>query len=429
MSNTNPWKKPVTGAGIAVIVIVCGYWAGISRTDLNQAAGNFEKNRKLAEEQGLYFTTKQVEAAYAIPKNENGAELIKQVLDTPARLKLNQAKPSIKSDLLQNASELEGAIQKIEEASHRKALIFQKDLSNPANMTFPQFVGLKDWVKLLVQMGRYSSEKGDLTNTQRYWRLAAYLGTKADDEGTIIGSLIRIACLAIIEKELQEALSNHGSNPQMVNVIDSVMNVLDQPYDLTRALRMEHWFSVSVMDSIIKNPSAFQTTMGTTATPNEIKYGRFLPRFKTANLSRVHQIYGEGAKALPSDPFDIVGIQTAMSSIDKAGMTPGMSYTMVSFMVPMMSQWGLAVTKEIAQRNVLRQAVALLQPNVDPSKGLPLTGRFAVDVDGKSIRLKKSSDGWVVYSVGMDKVDDGGAKLSIGKGDFAVPIHPRLNQN
>jgi hypothetical protein len=282
---------------------------------------------------------------------------------------------------------------------------------------------MKDWVKILVQMGHASSEHGDLKSTQWYWGLAAYMATRADDEGTIIGSLVRIAGLAIIEKELQEALANHGSNIQIVNVVDSTLKVLDQPYNLRRGLGVEHWFSVLSMDSLMKDPSGFQSMMGSSLTPNEIKYGRFLPRFKTANLSRIHQIYGQGAKLLPSDPYDIVGIQAAMNSIDKAGTTTGMSYTMVNVMVPVMNQWGLAVSKEIAQRNVLHQAVALLQSNGDPTKGLPLTGRFAMDVDGKSIRLKKSSRGWLVYSVGMDKVDDGGAKLTVGKGDFAVPIN------
>jgi len=423
MSNSNPWKKPLTGAGIAFIVILCGLGAGISRTDLNQAAGDFEKNRKLAEDQGLFFTSKEVEAAFAVPKDNNGVDLIKQVIDVPSRLKLSGSKPIAEADLVKNASELEAAIQKIEQASHRKLIIFPKDYSNPFAMSFPQFSGMKDWVKILVQMGHASSEHGDLKSTQWYWGLAAYMATRADDEGTIIGSLVRIAGLAIIEKELQEALANHGSNIQIVNVVDSTLKVLDQPYNLRRGLGVEHWFSVLSMDSLMKDPSGFQSMMGSSLTPNEIKYGRFLPRFKTANLSRIHQIYGQGAKLLPSDPYDIVGIQAAMNSIDKAGTTTGMSYTMVNVMVPVMNQWGLAVSKEIAQRNVLHQAVALLQSNGDPTKGLPLTGRFAMDVDGKSIRLKKSSRGWLVYSVGMDKVDDGGAKLTVGKGDFAVPIN------
>ena len=80
------------------------------------------------------------------------------------------------------------------------------------------------------------------------------------------------------------------------------------------------------------------------------------------------------------------------------------------------------MTKEIAQRNVLAQAVALLKTGVDPTAGLPLKGRFAMDVDGKPIRIKRGATGWLVYSVGMDKVDDGGVEMKNGKGDFAVHL-------
>jgi hypothetical protein len=419
----NRWKKPLIATGIVAIVAICGFAAATSQTDLGRAASDYEKNKADAKKEGIFFTRQQVEAQYQIPESENGANLVASILPLVRKYKIEGTKTITEQIVQDNWTELGPAIDKLEQASHRPSLMFKRDFSNPAATLFPEFSDAKHWLTLLVQLGHLSAEKGDAAKAQKYWELASYLAKKMDDEGLLIGMLVRIACLAIIERELQQNIQIHGKDPAILSAIDAVLKKLDQPYNLKKPLSVEHWFGTSSIDAYIKDPGQFIAMSGSNAMPNEIRFGRYLPRFKIANLSRIHKFYADGVRSIPQDPYDLVGIDKAFSGMDQVAMkNQGLSYTMLNMIAPVFSNCGLAISKEIAQRNVLFQSIALLKTGADPASGLPLNGRYAMDVDGKSIRIKKGATGWLVYSVGMDKVDDGGAALKNGKGDFVVHL-------
>lgn len=410
-------------AGMFGLVAVCGFAAVLSRTDLSAASGEYEKNKADAEREGLFFATSQAEARYQIPESENGARLISGVLPLLGKLKLDRGTVLTAEMMKAKWMELEPAIATIEEASRRKHLMFRRDFSNPAATFFPEYSSIKDWVKLLVQLGHISAEKGDLKNAEKYWSLATYLAVKTDEEGMLIGILVRIACMAIIEKELQTMIASRGRgrDPKMLLVLESVLNKLDQPYDMKMPLRLENWFATSIVDSVVNGTTNVQDLGYGNSLPNEIKFGRYLPGFRKANMSRIYRTYADAIHLIPDDPYDMAGVQRAYESLDRAGMKQGLSYTMQALMMPVFSQTTLAVSREIAQRNALIQAVALLKSGADPAKGLPLKDRHTMDTDGKPLRVKKTSSGWVIYSIGRDNVDDGGVPIDThGKGDYVV---------
>ncbi len=419
---TNPWKKPIIWSAVVLLVLIGIFTFGMSRTDLSEAANAYEKNKALAESQGLLFTTEQVEALFKIPESDNGATLVSSVLPVLRELKLDKQKNLTEEVVTSNWSVLEPAIAEIEKASFRKSLIFKRDRTIASATLFPEFSDAKQWVTLLTKIAHFSIQKGDLPNAHRYLDIAGYLGNKMDEEGVLIGFLVRMSCLSIVEREIQETIQTHGKNPAVVKMLGEVLTRLDQPYDMKKPLKFEHWYAVSGIDDFITNDSNFQAMSGTNSIPNEIRFGRLLPRFKSANLSRIHQVYAEGVQSIPEDCYDLVGVQKAFADMDKIVAKPGLSYTLAGIVLPVFAQSGVAMAKEIAQRNVLAQSISLLKGGTDPAEGLPLKGRFALDLDGKPIRLKQTSSGWIVYSIGNDKVDDGGAELKNFKGDYVVHL-------
>ena len=415
--------------GVFGLVLICFVAAALSRTDLSAASREYEKNRADAEKEGLYFSREQVEARYQIPESENGARLISGVLPLLGKLKLDRGTVLTAEMIKAEWAELEPAIATIEEASHRKHLMFRRDFSNPAATLFPEYSSIKDWVKLLVQLGYISAEKNDYLSAEKYWSLAAYLAVKTDEEGMLIGTFVRIACAAIVERELQTMVASRGRDPKMLQVLESVLRKLNQPYDMKTPLKLENWFATSIVDSVLNGSDGLEDLGFGNSLPNEIKYGRFLPGFRKANLSRIYRTYADAIHLIPDDPYDMAGVQRAYESLDRAGMKQGLSYTMQSIMMPVFSQATLAVSRDIAQRNALIQAVALLKSGSDLNKGLPLKDRHAKDVDGKSIRLKKKPSGWVIYSIGRDKVDDGGIPVDThGKGDYVVRLPKQISK-
>jgi hypothetical protein len=188
-------------------------------------------------------------------------------------------------------------------------------------------------------------------------------------------------------------------------------------------LKMENWFATTAVDLYLKDPSAL-TDMGFgNSMPNEVKYGRYLPGFRKANLSRIMRSYTDAVHLIPADPYDFAGVQRAYETLDKAAMKQGMSYTMQQIMMPVFSQTVVAASKEVSQRNALFQALELLKKGADPANGLPLKDRQAMDTDGKPIRLKKDASGWFIYSVGGDRTDNGGTPLNgTSKGDYVIRL-------
>lgn len=420
---TNPWKKPLIGGGIFGLIMICGIAIGLNRTDLSAASGEYEKSRADARKEGLYFTREQIEANYAIPDSENGAKLIAPILPLPGKLKLEKNNGYPEATVMSHWAELEPAIAKFEEASQRPHLKFKRDFSNPAATMFPEYSFARGWVTLFVRLGHFAIEKNDFNGAKKYWSLAAYLANKQDEEGFLIGTLVRISCAAIIEKELQKTISTRGKEPRIQEVLQSVLTKLDQPYDMKAPLKVENWFATTSVDQFLKDPSSLNEMGYGNSLPNEVKYGRYLPGFRKANLSRIMRSYTDAVRLIPADPYDLIGVQRAYETLDKAATKQGMSYTMQQIMLPVFSQAVGAVSKEIAQRNALFQALELLKTGADPAKGLPLKDRHAQDTDSKPIRLKRDGSGWIVYSVGGDKTDNGGTPLNnTSKGDYVIRL-------
>ncbi|MBS1729080.1 MAG: hypothetical protein JST51_20355 [Armatimonadetes bacterium] len=79
----------------------------------------------------------------------------------------------------------------------------------------------------------------------------------------------------------------------------------------------------------------------------------------------------------------------------------------------------------MARRNVIRQALALMDFGVR-AKALPLGGRATLDTDGKPLRLSHQKNGWVVYSVGQNGVDQLNFSGPMVKDDFIIPESPEV---
>jgi len=94
--------------------------------------------------------------------------------------------------------------------------------------------------------------------------------------------------------------------------------------------------------------------------------------------------------------------------------------------------------ERIAQQRLILTALAVEQyrifENRPPNSLAELTPKYLPEVptdpfDGKEIRFRKESDGYVIYSIGPDHIDDGGkkqipraAKIDHPKGDIVFAV-------
>lgn len=389
-------------------------------TDLGSAASSYEKNRDAAKKAGLYFTTEEANTRFNVPEDENAYDLLAAIDTKP----LGVVEDLTDNEIRSQKSELVAVCAKFEEASQRKHLLAKK---HDLFVDFPTSAKLKVGVKALCRMAKFCSENNDPMTCRDYLLSAARLANLADDGGDAIPVLIRVACAAIVEARLRRILPAHMNDPVWLTVIEDTVKELDQPYDILTMLKLDHRQHLGYVETIMKEPMTLEQIRKGTDFPLSMRLGYYLPRYKEASLSRVHEYYSSLVSLLPQDSYDWEGMKRADKYDSEFQKRKGWSYE--AMFEPTFV--GLRVWKEISARNALFQAVAMLKSHADPAKGLPLPGRYRMDMDGQPLRVKHLQNGWIVYSL-FDGVDDGGIRIASGKGDELVhlslataPVEPK----
>ena len=401
-----------------------------SRTDLGDATASYQKNREAAKKAGLFFTRDEVGKLFDIQESDNGEKLILGA-KVPG---LGYAGVITDADIQGKAREIEAMVRKIEEASRRPYLmsarvpkskpgLSQVDLDSQAfASTMPSMKlgsSIKNAVKILVRLTKYAYEHEDKQSAKRYLSLASYLSKRADNDKSIIPLLIRVTCEDMIAFRLRRMVPRLGHDPEWLAIIDDTLKQLDKPYDLKTAEKIEHWQAIAYVNALCAEAPSLDYMLHNTDDPPGIRYRRFLPKFREAELSRVHEYFANNVSLLGPDPYNFESQQKVLEFDKKFEDRTGWSYAVVQretlHMVSVMR-------KHTSIRNALFQAVEILKRKSDPAIGLPLVGRYRLDVDGNQIRIKHLSKGWIVYSIWGDGVDDGGVPIVNGHGDFVVNL-------
>ncbi len=383
-------------------------------TDIPSAASKFKENEAKAKAAGLFTSTNELLATFEVPANENGASLMKEALDEYTKNYANlkfydiEKKTEDKPLILESYQKFEPFWQKVDEAAKLKYCIFPRDRTPLINALYPEFAPLKSIVKLTHYRASLALEDNDPKTAAEAWRRGASIALMADDEPILIGLLVRIACESIVEESIRKALNQRGQDPSWRAAAWETLQLLDQPHNFARAMKTEHVFALEGFDTLAKDPSSIGFEEGSMGQEMRLlKAFSKLPRAGAATNSRIHEMYSEFYTRLGNDPYDAKKIADAGDWMDKTvNNAQGLSWTVVKILLPIFSQAGKACSKSYAQRNVLMQAMKLLENPA--AKDLPLKGRYALDSDGQPLRLIWNNTHRIVYSIGPNYKDDGG---------------------
>ena len=414
MSAKRRLSKPlrvVLGISIAFVALLGIAYA---LTDIPSAASKFKENEAKAKSAGLFTTTDELLASFEVPENENGAALMKEVLDEYAakyeklRYFGTDNKTEDKPLIVETYQKFEPFWQKVDQAAKLKYCVFPRNRRPLVNTLYPEFAPLKSMIKLAGYRASVALDQNQPKQAAEAWRRGASIALMADDEPILIGILVRIAGESIVEESIRKALNQRGNDPAWRAAAWETLQRLDQPLDFAKTMKTEHIFALEGFDVLSKTPNLMIGMDG-----NETTEGRLLrffgkiPFAGAATNSRVHEIYAEFYKRLGTDPYDIKKVSDSGDWMDREiNNKKGLSYTVVKILLPVFAQAGKACAKSYAQRNVLMQAIKLLE---DPTqKDLPLKGRYTLDSDGNPLRFKEDKNRRVIYSIGPNFKDDGG---------------------
>ena len=414
MSAKRRFSKPlrvVLGISIAFVALLGIAYA---LTDIPSAASKFKENEAKAKSVGLFTTTDELLASFEVPANENGAALMKEVLDEYAanyeklRYFGTDKKTEDKPLIVEAYQKFEPFWQKVDQAAKLQYCVFPRNRRPLVNTLYPEFAPLKSMIKLAGYRASVALDQNQPKQAAEAWRRGASIALMADDEPILIGILVRIAGESIVEESIRKALNQRGNNPAWRAAAWETLQRLDQPLDFAKTMKTEHVFALEGFDLLSKSPTLmFGMDETETAGSRLLRFFSKVPFAGAATNSRVHEIYAEFYKRLGTDPYDVTKISDASTWMDREiDNQKGLSYTVVKILLPVFAQAGKACAKSYSQRNVLMQAIKLLE---DPSqKDLPLKGRYVLDSDGQPLRVIVEKDRRVVYSIGPNFKDDGG---------------------
>jgi hypothetical protein len=406
-----PFKKVLLAS---TVLVLGGLALAFAATDIPSAVAELKANQAKAVKAGLYLSTSDYLKTLQVPSTENGAPQMQATIALfEKRAKGIQFEDTIKKQLREDKIEavyadIEPAWKLVDEAATKPYVIFERNRQPLAATLFPEFSKFKMLVKLASWRATIASKQNDPTTAKVAWTRAAQMSQMADDEPVLISMLVRIACEAIVEDSIRKALNQHGQDPNWRAAAWEVLTILDQPLDFRAALTVEHRFACEGFDLVGKPDSFFAMDDW-----NKSDEGRAviaftkLPKAREANESRIHDCYSEYVTNLGADKWDAQKMIAASVRMERyVESKTGISYRLAKVVMPVFTQAGKAVAKTYAQRNVLMQAIKLLENPA--SKDLPLKGRYAQDSDGKPLRLIWNNSQRIIYSIGPNYIDDGG---------------------
>ena len=428
------WGKVGKVAAILLSFILLAAAGAYTWTGIPSGAAYYPKMKRAAEAAGLFFDEKQVLALTTVPDADNSASLIEKI-DIPKIEEPYYLNPKI---INEKWKEIEPGLQQLELAETRKYFVSKWDFKDRKRDHFESPRSLsraESWVSTLNYIAMGLLETPTDARLPRCLRVASHLTGKLDQDHTINGMSLRISRSLGLESTIRKLIPRSVGNPTLLAALDDALKSLDKPYDLVNLMKVENFRGILAVEHFLDRSPRAEAFDGEYGLPVEISKGSTLPRFREANLSRIHEYYSLVASRLPKDPYDFDGLDRAMDYGLPVLGHEDWSSAVLRYGLETPQAIPKRIRMENSYRNTLMQAVAMLKAHADPAKGLLLGGHYRWDLDGSPIRIAKLPKGWVVYSIGRDFKDDGGMDASTRPPDYVahltmatvIPEPPRVS--
>lgn len=398
---------------VLVVVLIAAVAIAYQWTGIPGASGAYQESIQEAKAQGLIFDREQALKLVTIDESENAA------LHVPKSLGLNDFNVRIgdKRSVDQYWKKIAPEVQKFEAALKRPHFREHINIDNPLYDINSPLISARSFERACSLVAGQAIMDNDLPTARRLLSISASAANHVGEGPTTIALIISATMESHIYRELVRIIELHGNDPAWQQLVVDTVKTLEKPVDLRPFVLFEHWTNVRALVTARRSKPTLKEAIQLKDLPNFLRYGPLLPRFEEASEARINQYYTQFLQEYPKDISDMNGVNRAWQ-MAKSSVGKDWSYGYIDMMADNFGYLAKILGARMANRNVLRQAIAIMQNHADPAKGLPLTGKAAIDVDGKPIRLKRVPSGWILYSVSQDRNDDLGDR----KLDFVVNL-------
>lgn len=451
-------KVGVISAVVVVSLLVCGTGTVVAGRYLDFISASRELPDAVtkAKAVGIPWTAKDLQPNPPVADADNAAPLLTKMGDAFRTNKaINAALEALKKDDYAEASKQLAScsvgLRLATEAAAKPGVDFKRDWDLGPQLLFPEFAGIKQGVKAVGVRALVRANSGDTTGTLADLKSMGSLARHAGSEPILIGMLVGIACNAIRDKDIERIAALWKDSPQGLKALEATTTADRYKPNIGNAMRGEAWFGVSTTRnfSLLGGMKALSPSSDDTPTPKldptKIKRDGLPDGVKDrAFMARHLQAWTKAWPTITNPNLDAVEatkpLEEMSQSVEKE---PGLSYLLLKIMFPVFSQAGAAAVRAEAMDNATVALIRVLeykhQHGAFPRHLAEAKADLMDPFTKKTLRYKRSREGVRIYSLGFDKVDDGGlsrselAKISgdstNAKGDDVVAYPPLVSRD
>lgn len=281
-------------------------------------------------------------------------------------------------------------------------------------VSFPEYSGLKSWVKFFSYRAQIHAKSGDLKRAESDLLTASRLSNYLSHETTVIGALVIVACQAIVRTIAAQIVVESGGEAKEVEMARRVIHSFERA-DPNRAIGTE---ALYIMDWV----NHFETYRKDFMQGASNESIAFVPvnskRIGTPVLRSLIESR-EAQKVVMTNPALAKSIYLK-TRVDSSGLWPAEQYWVEKLGIWFYDGAAYACVKSKISDSLTLAGLDIFdfrRKNGRYPKTLAELGSGTDLTDlwtGAKFGYKQEPQGFVIWSVGQDEKDDGGALKPIG---------------
>ncbi|HEY4760029.1 MAG TPA: hypothetical protein VIH42_05555 [Thermoguttaceae bacterium] len=306
----------------------------------------------------------------------------------------------------------DGTIALILKATKKPGCYFEHDYNRPSiAMLLPEFRPLRDVAKLMALHARWKAATGDYQTAMEDVNAVFIMAEHVSNEPILIAGLVSAAIDSLAYESLQNILASH-----QLGQADLDMLKLNSSFSHEKLMQRSLLYEEALRLSIFYDIDKYGFSQILYGKGPDIRGSSFVFRIFLLNDEiQANKWYSDQANQYAAQPYYKTKDQWE-KLLSFSEYAPNSIF--VRSLFPALNRYVESMTRADARRDNVRLALAMCHYRAKngkyPDKLEEMVPDYMAFVpvdlfDGKPLHLKQTADKLVIYSVGPDGIDDGGA--------------------
>lgn len=414
---TTPHRDSSAFALTALVLVLLGGGCGKSGSKTGaQPAAAFEARLEAIRQAGEPVTLAEYNAWYVEPPAaQNAAPLYAEAF--AALAPLDAKSPSF-------VAKNQKALELLHQAAARTQCRYPIDLTAGANASLTHLAKLKTCAQLLEQETILNAGNGRMDLAAQSVVAGLRLARSLGMEPVVISQLVRVAIENITASALEQALNRKAFSEPELAKLQSTFGEAESgdAAALARCLAGERCMGIAMFQSSLQELAKISGAMGQEARFPDLEIYRKSPAYSADFAFYLDQMNSFINAAKSPFPDSLEAASLWLSQVSEA---KNKGYVISGVMLPALAKTLEKSAAAVGELRAAQAALAVERHRSAHNNELPdslrelvpqyLTAVPADPFDGKPLRYKKASPkGYVIYSIGADRQDDGGTPKPAG---------------